>query len=341
MDKIVITGSCGFIGFHVSKRLLDLGYDIVGLDNLNQYYDLQLKLDRNYILQEYSNYYFYKIDINDYDSIEQIFKTHQPTMIINLAAQAGVRFSLTNRREYLNSNINGFFNLTELALKYKIKKFLYASSSSVYGNNLNLPFKETDRVDNFKSFYAMTKITNELMAKNYSDLFDINFIGLRFFTVYGPYGRPDMAYFSFVDKYFKNIPIEIYNDGNFKEDLFRDFTYIDDVVESIIEIINSNISFISKHEIYNIGCGSPVKLMDFISLHENSLSKLLNKSITFKKIYINNSNADVKGTYSTNSKFHKAYNNKNFTNLEVGLDKFNKWYLEYNKIGVKWKIHEK
>jgi UDP-glucuronate 4-epimerase len=227
--KILITGAAGFIGFHLSKRLLERGAAVLGFDNLNDYYDVRLKLDRLGVLWKNSKFTFVKGDLADHENVATLFKEYRPEIVVNLAAQAGVRYSIENPRAYMDSNMTGFLNILEACRNYSVKHLLYASSSSVYGNQKKTPFSVDDNVDNPISLYAATKKSNELMAHAYSHLYDIPTTGLRFFTVYGPYGRPDMAYFSFTKKIINGETIKIFNNG----DMYRDFTYIDDVVQGI------------------------------------------------------------------------------------------------------------
>ena len=227
----LITGSAGFIGFHLSKKLLSEGFNVLGVDNLNNYYDQRIKQDRNKIFKKYKNYKFNKIDIKDYKKLDRIFRKNSIHGVVNLAAQAGVRYSLKNPRSYIENNINGFFNILELSKKYRIKKFIYASTSSIYGLQKKFPLKENFNTDNPIQLYAATKKSNELMATSYSYLYKMDTVGLRFFTVYGPWGRPDMALFKFTKNIIKGKPIEVFNKGKHE----RDFTYVDDIVEGIIQ----------------------------------------------------------------------------------------------------------
>src|SRR5690625_2928292 len=230
MNKIIyVTGSAGFIGYYLSDKLLKQDFNIVGLDNINNYYDINLKKYRLEKLKSHENFTFIEADISDKEKVREIFDTYKPNVVINLAAQAGVRYSLENPDVYMQSNVTGFYNILEACRHYPVEHLIYASSSSVYGANKKVPFEETDFVDHPVSLYAATKKTNELMAHTYSHLYNIPATGLRFFTVYGPMGRPDMAYFSFVDRFFEGKPIKIFNNGDFENDLYRDFTYIDDI----------------------------------------------------------------------------------------------------------------
>src|SRR5699024_5435 len=288
-NTLLITGSSGFIGHHLSKKLLDQGFKVIGIDNLNAYYDVNLKKHRLNQLKNDKNFTFVKGDIVDKTAVGMLFKEHKPNVVINLAAQAGVRYSLENPDVYIESNMIGFYNILEACRHYPVQHLIYASSSSVYGANKKVPFEETDFVDHPVSLYAATKKSNELMAHTYSHLYNIPATGLRFFTVYGPVGRPDMAYFTFTDKFFKGEPIKIFNNGDFDNDLYRDFTYIDDIVEGIVRLIDyppekDNQNDVS-HRVYNIGNNTPVKLMTFIHTLEEALSNSLGRKVEFEKIY--------------------------------------------------------
>jgi UDP-glucuronate 4-epimerase len=268
----LITGGAGFIGFHLSRRLLEQGFNIVGFDNLNNYYDVNLKQSRLKVLKDFDNHSFIKGDLANKGEVEEVFNTYNPDIVINLGAQAGVRYSIENPEAYIQSNIIGFFNILEACRHNKIEHLVYASSSSVYGANKKTPFSTEDKVDNPVSLYAATKKSNELMAYTYSHLYGIPATGLRFFTVYGPYGRPDMAYYSFTKAILEGKPIKVFNHG----DMYRDFTYIDDIVIGIINIL---LSPPEKDEngapfkLYNIGNNKPEKLMGFIETLEQCLGK--------------------------------------------------------------------
>ncbi|WP_027108685.1 GDP-mannose 4,6-dehydratase [Lacticigenium naphthae] len=333
-ENILITGVAGFIGSFLAKRLLESGNVVIGVDNLNDYYDTNLKESRLNNLQTYDNFKFIKSDISKKEIILDVFKNEKPTVVINLAAQAGVRYSIVNPDVYMESNVQGFFNILEACRKYPVKHLIYASSSSVYGNNKNVPFKEEDRVDYPVSLYAASKKTNEMMAYTYSHLYNIPTTGLRFFTVYGPMGRPDMAYFGFTDKFFNNEPIAIYNNGDFENDLYRDFTYVDDIVEGVSRLISlppSSEDGNVPSTIFNIGNNNPVKLMDFISTLENALSKSLNREVTFQKVFEPMKPGDVPATYASIEKLNKITGFKPQTPLEKGLQKFTDWYVDYYK----------
>lgn len=334
--KILITGVTGFIGFHLANLLLAKNHDIVGIDNLNNYYEQSLKEDRLIMLEQYSNFVFYKVDLKDRPAVDQIFETHRPDYVVNLAAQAGVRYSISNPYAYVDSNLIGFMNILEACRNYPVKHLLYASSSSVYGGNKGVPFSTNHNVDHPVSLYAATKKSNELMAHTYSHLFSIPTTGLRFFTVYGPYGRPDMAYFSFVKDILAGKPIKVFNHGEMK----RDFTYVDDIVESISQLIdripsaNKNwdervddlsTSF-APYKIYNIGNNNPIELMRFITILEEQLG------IKAEKIFMDMQPGDVLITYADVSDLENDIGFKPSTSIEEGLGKFVKWYKEYYKI---------
>lgn len=335
--RIFITGSAGFIGYHLTKALLKSNYDIVAIDSLNEYYEPKLKYDRleklgifnptfgkNQSSQKYEKFNFIYGNIDDAKLVENLFKKYKPDLVINLAAQAGVRYSITNPQEYLTSNIIGFFNILNSCKNNNINKLIYASSSSVYGDKTLTPFTEDMNVDYPVSLYAATKKTNELMAYTYSHLFGINTIGLRFFTVYGPFGRPDMAYFSFTNSILNGKEIDVFNEGN----LSRDFTYIDDIVKgitSIIEKMNSENTF-DKYEIFNIGNSKPVKLMDFIHLLENSLN--IKAILKLKPMQL----GDVHDTFASVEKLKQKTDYEPSTTLKEGLQKFVEWYKEYYNV---------
>lgn len=331
----LITGVAGFIGFHLAKRLLDQGCQVIGVDNINDYYDVKLKYTRLDNLNPFNIFTFIKGDIADKDMIYDLFEKYKPNIVINLAAQAGVRYSIENPDAYIHSNILGFYNILEACRYHPVEHLIYASSSSVYGSNKKVPFEETDFVDNPVSLYAATKKSNELMAYTYSHLYKIPASGLRFFTVYGPIGRPDMAYFSFTDKYFKGEPIRIFNNGDFENDLYRDFTYIDDIVEGIIRLINKP-CFTNKdnvtHRIYNIGNNTPIKLMTFISTLENALSKSLGREVVFEKIFEPIKVGDVPATFASTDRLHETVGFKPKTSIEDGLQRFTDWYVNYYKL---------
>ncbi|MCC5912466.1 MAG: NAD-dependent epimerase [Clostridiaceae bacterium] len=337
--KIVITGAAGFIGFHLSQKLLKQDYQIIGIDNLNDYYDPSLKQSRLEILDKYNNFKFHKLDLKDKAEVDNIFETYQPTHVINLAAQAGVRYSIDNPYAYVDSNLTGFMNILEACRNYPVEHLLYASSSSVYGGNKVAPFSTNHNVDHPVSLYAATKKSNELMAHTYSHLYGIPTTGLRFFTVYGPYGRPDMAYFSFTKDILAGKPIKVFNHGKME----RDFTYIDDIVEGIVKLIDKvptankewdeskddlSTSF-APYKIYNIGNNNPVQLMRFINALESALGK------EAEKIYMDMQPGDVLRTYADVSDLERDINFKPSTSIEDGLKKFVQWYEEYYKVEKK------
>lgn len=332
--KILVTGAAGFIGFHLVRRLVEQGNEIIGIDNLNDYYPVSLKyarlrecgIDENKIIQghvvessKYAKYRFIRMDIEDKESIQNIFAIERFDIIVNLAAQAGVRYSIENPYTYVRSNIIGFLNLLEAARLNQVKHFVYASSSSVYGGNRTVPFSENDRVDNPVSIYAATKKSDELMAHVYSKLYNLPTTGLRFFTVYGPWGRPDMAPMLFTHAILAGEPIKVFNNGN----LSRDFTYIDDIIEGVIRVID-NIPIVSvPAEIYNIGCGHPVQLMDFIHTLENTLGKKA------QMIMLPMQKGDVYTTYADTSKLEQAIGYKAKTELKQGIEIFVTWYKSF------------
>ena len=329
---ILITGAAGFIGSFLSKRLLKEGYQVIGIDNLNDYYEVSLKTTRLKELEPFDNFIFIKEDISNKDAIKKVFKEFKPNIVINLAAQAGVRYSLENPDVYIQSNIVGFFNILEACRYYPVEHLIYASSSSVYGANKKVPFEETDFVDHPVSLYAATKKSNELMAYTYSHLFGIPATGLRFFTVYGPMGRPDMAYFSFANKYFAGEPIRIFNNGDFENDLYRDFTYIDDIVIGIERLISKPPTDPVPHRVYNIGNNKPEKLMVFIETLEKAFSNALGREVVFEKIFEPMKPGDVPKTYASTDLLYEAVGFKPQTSIEDGLQKFADWYVEYYKV---------
>ena len=315
---ILITGCAGFIGSHVAKRLLDEGHFVVGLDNLNDYYDVSLKMSR---LQRIRNdkFVFHKMNLEDRGNLELLFKLWKPTVVIHLAAQAGVRYSLDNPHAYIDSNLVGFTNILEACRRHEIEHLIYASSSSVYGKNTKLPYSTADVVDRPISLYAATKKANELMAHTYSHLFGVPSTGLRFFTVYGPWGRPDMALFLFTEAILKGLPIHIYNNGEMK----RDFTYIDDIVEGIVRLIPLKPDSDPPYKIYNIGNNSPVDLMLFIEAIEKKLGMVGDKR------FLPLQPGDVPATYADVSDLMNDTGFKPDTPIDTGIGKFIDWYKEY------------
>lgn len=316
-----ITGAVGFIGFFVSKRLLELGCIVIGLDNLNDYYDVKLKEERLKILSTNKKFVFYKNDLENNLALEKIFEEHEIDIVIHLAAQAGVRYSLENPRAYISSNIVGFFNVIELSKKYNIEHFLFASSSSVYGANKKVPYSVEDKTDCPVSLYAATKKCDELIAYTYAHLFNMPTTGMRFFTVYGPYGRPDMAYFSFTKNILAGKPIKIFNNG----DMYRDFTYIDDVVEGIIRLINNSriLNDDLPFKVYNIGNHRPEKLLYFIEVLEKCLG-----CAAIKEYYPMQA-GDVYKTYADINDIKNDIDFTPTTQIEVGVEKFISWYKSF------------
>lgn len=321
MGKILVTGAAGFIGAHLCSKLCEEGFEVIGIDNLNNYYDIELKKAR----LEYFNdnkFIFKKIDLVNKDELMKLFKENNFSYVINLAAQAGVRYSIDNPDVYIESNIIGFYNILECCRTYPVKHLLYASSSSVYGANEKIPFSECDIVDKPVSLYAATKKSNELMAHSYSSLYKIPTTGLRFFTVYGPWGRPDMAYFSFSEKIIKGESIKIFNSGKME----RDFTYIDDVVNSIVLLVKCTpCNNSTSYRILNIGNNNPVKLLDFIETLEEKLG------VSAKKEYVDMQLGDVKKTYADTKEIYELINYLPKIKIDVGLEKFAKWFKEYKK----------
>ena len=340
--RILITGSAGFIGYHLSLKLIELGFNIVGIDNLNSYYDINLKNARLSRLKEAASKHkdiladFIKVDLVDKNLIDEVFNHYKPDVVVHLAAQAGVRYSLTNPAEYINSNLLGFGNILENLRRVKVKNFIYASSSSVYGGNKKVPFSEKDPVNHPISLYAATKKSNELMAHSYSHLYGIPSTALRLFTVYGPWGRPDMAPMIFTKSIFSGNPIDIFNFGNMK----RDFTYIDDVILTIIELINkpatSDIQFNRDnpnpstswacHRIFNLGSNNPIELNTFINLLENEIGKKANKN------FIKMQPGDIQETFSDNELVYEWSGYKERTTINKGIRNFIDWYKEFYKI---------
>lgn len=328
----LITGTAGFIGYYLSKKLLEQGCQVIGIDNVNDYYDVNLKYTRLNQLEPHEKFTFIRGDISDKDLVMKTFEEYKPNVVVNLAAQAGVRYSIENPDVYIQSNIIGFYNVLEACRYHPVDHLVYASSSSVYGANKKVPFEETDFVDNPVSLYASTKKSNELMAHTYSHLYKIPATGLRFFTVYGPMGRPDMAYFGFANKYFADEPIKIFNNGDFENDLYRDFTYIDDIVEGIERLLSNPPEGEVQHKVFNIGNNSPEKLMVFIETLEKALSKALGKEVQFEKVYEPIKPGDVPATYASTAQLQKAVGFKPETSIEEGLQQFADWYVDYYKL---------
>ena len=326
--KILVTGAAGFIGYHLAKSLINTEYDLVGIDNLNSYYDLELKKARLINLKKL-NFNFYKIDICDQTKLENLFIKNNFDIIIHLAAQAGVRYSIEKPQEYLQSNINGFFNILELARHHKIKHLIFASSSSIYGENENSSFAENQITDTPKNLYAASKKSNELMSYSYSSLFKLPCTALRFFTVYGPWGRPDMAYFKFVKNIYDGKFIEVFGQGK----MYRDFTYVDDIIDGILKILNNgppiqndrNNQPINRPpwEVYNLGNNKSILLEEFIKTIESIIGK---KS---KKTFLDLQPGDMKFTLADISKAQKKLNFYPKTSIKDGLSEFIKWYKDF------------
>lgn len=334
MPKVLITGAAGFIGFHLAQRLCEDGNNVIGIDNLNDYYDLNLKMARLDQIQS-SSFTFEKIDLVDLESLTKLFKAESFDYVVNLAAQAGVRYSIENPQAYIDSNIQGFINILECCRHHEVKHLLYASSSSVYGANTTMPFSVHDNVDHPISLYAASKKSNELMAHTYSALYDLPTTGLRFFTVYGPWGRPDMALFLFTKAIFEDRPIDIYNNGQ----MSRDFTYIEDIVEGITRLIPgtpaANPSWsgnnpdpatsFSPYRIFNIGNNNPVKLMDFIKAIEDAIG------VEAKKNFMPMQPGDVKSTYANIDALMDYVDFRPSTSISEGIKQFVEWYKSYFK----------
>ena len=333
IKNVLVTGAAGFIGFHLSHRLLNDGYNVIGMDNLNPYYDVNLKKDRLKLLTPHQNFSFHRIDLADKNSMEGLFRQESFDVVVNLAAQAGVRYSLTHPNAYVESNLTGFINLLECCRHSSIQHLLFASSSSVYGANTSMPFSVHHNVDHPVSIYAATKKANELMAHSYSHLFKLPCTGLRFFTVYGPWGRPDMALFLFTRAILDDMPIQVFNHGNMQ----RDFTYIDDIVEGVVRIMarlpqpdpdwngdcpDPGTSY-APYRIYNIGNNNPVRLTDFISAIENKLGKKAEKK------FLDMQPGDVPATYADIDDLVHAVDFKPGTSLEAGISAFVSWYQAY------------
>jgi UDP-glucuronate 4-epimerase len=334
--KILVTGAAGFIGFHTCLKLINQGHDVYGIDNLNDYYDPKLKLDRLTELGidkvkstlfmtevqsiKYNCLRFSRIDLVDDISICNLFKTEKFEVVCHLAAQAGVRYSLENPKAYIDSNITGFLNILEGCRNHYIKHLVYASSSSVYGENKKIPFEISDNVDHPISLYAATKKSNELMAHTYGHLYNFKTTGLRFFTVYGPWGRPDMSYYLFAEAISKNLPIKVFNNGQME----RDFTYVDDIVNGVAKIIEKNVDFREHYKIYNIGNNKTESLLNFI----NTIEKLLNKKAIKEMLPMQL--GDVPKTFANVDSLVNDYGYEFKTSINDGLKKFINWYLKYN-----------
>lgn len=321
--RYLVTGAAGFIGYHLSRMILEAGAAVTGIDNMNGYYDVSLKQERVSRLQCYPDFEFVLQDIVDGQGLSAIFARYHPDIVIHLAAQAGVRYSVENPEVYIQSNIVGFFNILEACRQYPAEHLIFASSSSVYGRNEKIPFSTDDQTDCPVSLYAATKKSNEVMAYSYSLLYRIPVTGLRFFTVYGPMGRPDMAYFKFADKIMSEVPIQIYNNG----DMYRDFTYIDDIIrgmESILPNPPAKDEQGAIYKIYNIGNNKPEELLHFIEVLENALGK---KAI---KEFLPMQPGDVHRTYADISDLQNDFGFQPKTDIETGLQVFARWFLEYH-----------
>jgi len=316
--KILVTGAAGFIGFHLSKSLLEDGFEVLGVDNLNDYYDPKLKHARLEINKKYPNFKFEKVDIAHREELTKAFVEFAPNKVVNLAAQAGVRYSLTNPYAYLDSNLIGFLNIIELCRHNGVEGLVYASSSSVYGSNKKIPFSVDDRVDHPISLYAATKKANELIAHSYSHLYGLHTTGLRFFTAYGPWGRPDMAMYLFAYNIAKGKPIQVFNNGKMK----RDFTYIDDIVSGIRAAIVKNYKF----EVFNLGNHRSEQLMDMIKLIEDNIGK--KAIVDFQPMQP----GDVPVSYADIDKSKSLLGYRPNTNIEIGIENFIEWYKEYNNV---------
>ena len=334
--KIILTGACGFIGYHVTRKLIKNNHEVIGIDNLNTYYDVKLKKKRLALLKKFNKFKFYKENIENYNSIEKIFKKHKPTIVVNLAAQAGVRYSLKNPKAYINTNILGFFNVLDISKKFKIKNFVYASSSSVYGANKNLPFSEKKMADHPIQLYAATKRSNEIMAHAYSSLYNMPTVGLRFFTAYGPWGRPDQALYIFTKNILENKKVNLFNNGNHS----RDFTYVDDIVNGIYLCVKNPskqnkfwnpknpeaCSSKANFKIYNIGSNTKTNLKKYLNL----LEKYLGKKAKIK--YLPLQKGDVVHVSSKIENIKKDLGYKPTTSVEVGVKKFVNWFKDYHQI---------
>jgi UDP-glucuronate 4-epimerase len=333
---VLVTGCAGFIGFHLSRKLFSKGYHVVGIDNINDYYDVNLKKSRLSLLKDDANFHFESIDLTDKKGIDDLFSRYKFRYVVNLAAQAGVRYSIVNPYAYLESNLHGFLNILEACRHHHAEHLIYASSSSVYGANRTMPFSVHHNVDHPLSLYAASKKSNELMAHTYSSLYNLPTTGLRFFTVYGPYGRPDMALFIFTKAILEGKSIDVYNNGKMK----RDFTYVDDIVESISRLVpqvakpnpawsgeqpDPATSF-APYRVFNIGNNSPVELMHFVELIEKKLGRQAVKNLLPLQ------DGDVPATYADIDDLIAAVDFKPSTPIEVGIGKFIDWYLEYYQV---------
>ena len=334
--KILVTGAAGFVGFHTSKRLLDSGYDVVGLDNLNDYYDVNLKKDRLKLLQDHDRFVFHKISLEDQSAVKQLFKNESPQRVIHLAAQAGVRYSIDHPQVYIQSNIVGTFHILESCRHNQVEHLVYASTSSAYGLNTKYPFSVHDNVSHPASLYGVTKIANELMAHSYSHLYGLPTTGLRFFTVYGPWGRPDMALFLFTKSILASESIDLYNQGN----MVRDFTYVDDIVEGVNRIIKKipepdpnwsgttpdPASSSGPYRLYNIGSNRPVELMDYVQEIEKNLG------MTAKLNMMPMQDGDVRKSHADVDNLVRDFEYAPKWNIKDGIKSFIQWYIDYYKV---------
>jgi len=318
--KVLITGSVGFIGYHLSKKLLDKNIQVIGIDNINNYYDPKVKIKRNLLLKKYSNYKFYKLDINKFKNLEKIYKKYKFQTVIHLAAQAGVRYSITNPFAYIKANLDGFYNILHLSKKYKVKHLIYASSSSVYGDQKKQPISTNANTNNPQSLYAATKKSNEILVESYSQMYKLNATGLRFFTNYGNFGRPDMSIYKFTQNILKNKKIELFNNGNHK----RDFTHISDSVEIIFRIIKKRFKT-SDHKIFNIESGRKVNLKHVVKLIE----KIRNNKAKVKNMGLQK--GDVKETHANIKETISLTKYKPQKNIESGVKDFVNWYKKFTK----------
>lgn len=330
MDKqryILVTGAAGFIGFHLSKRLLEAGCQVVGFDNLNDYYDVNLKMARLQLLEPLAGFTFIKGDLGDQAAVDDVFQRFPPAIVVNLGAQAGVRYSIENPPAYIRSNIVGFFNILEACRHQPVEHLVYASSSSVYGANQKVPFSTQDNVDHPVSLYAATKKSNELMAYSYSHLYGIPSTGLRFFTVYGPYGRPDMAAYLFTRDILAGQPIKVFNHG----DMYRDFTYVDDIVTGVVNVMArppQPDEHGTPYKVYNIGNNKPEKLLDFIATLEQCLGREAQKQ------FLPMQPGDVYRTYADITDLIRDFDFKPDTPISVGVQRFVDWYRDYHGVEV-------
>jgi UDP-glucuronate 4-epimerase len=332
-SKVLVTGAIGFIGYHLTLKLVDEGHEVIGIDNINSYYDRSLKYAKLPILgievdnlipnklyrsKKNNRFRFAKTDITDRFEIEELFENEKFDIVVNLAAQAGVQYSITNPHTYIENNITGFINIIDAAKANNVKHFIYASSSSVYGDREDVPFKETDSVDQPISLYAASKRSNELIAHTYSKLYNLKTTGLRFFTVYGPWGRPDMAPYIFIKRIIEGKPITVFNNGNME----RDFTYIDDIIDGVFKVVLDN-KYAPKHKIYNVGNSKPINLSIFIQ----TIERVLDKKAIIKYMQIRK--GDVKKTFSDITSIKTDFNYKPATDIEKGIEDFYKWYTTY------------